>query len=190
MPKNQATEIAEAGLGHNSDARAAAIREVLAELDRLDDEIKLLQDERTKLKQAKIKGDLGFKMSDFNLGRRLYKLDTDDRNVTLKIMREMFGALGIGEQSSFLGAIDAPETGTKHRGRPRKVKPEDLGETVNKPHVPIQSDEEFEAATPVVDLAESPDDHTEEADEPVFGEADGADEVMNDNLSDEREAAE
>ena len=31
---------------------------------------------------------------------------------------------------------------------------------------------------------------SEEADEPVFGEADGADEVMNDNLSDEREAAE
>lgn len=133
-------------MGHNSAARADLIRKVARELAAMDGEIKALQEARTAYKNKHIKGDLGFKMADWNTTYRLSQLEGDDRDRLLDTIREGFGALGIGEQSNFLTSMgDAPaaEASAKRgRGRPRKPKPEELGETVNQPHQGIENFEE------------------------------------------------
>ena len=147
--------------GHNSAARADLIRAAVREISRLDGEIAGLQAERTKYKNKTIKGDLGFKLADWNTTYRLYGLEGDDRDRLLDTIREGFHALGIGEQSNFLTAMgDAEEAETpapKKRGRPKKPKPEELGETVNQPHQGIENFDEgdgFDA--PQTDQSDQP----------------------------------
>lgn len=136
--------------GHNSAARADLIRAAVREISRLDGEIAGLQAERTKYKNKTIKGDLGFKLADWNTTYRLYGLEGDDRDRLLDTIREGFHALGIGEQSSFLTSMpDAPETAAepKKRGRPKKATPEELGEKVNQPHQGIDEGAEHAGDT-------------------------------------------
>lgn len=91
---------------HNSQARAAIIAEVMRDLDRIDGEIAELQEERTKIKNTRIKGDLGMKLADFAVLRRFRDLEDEERDRLFDTLREGFAALGIGGQHSFLGALD------------------------------------------------------------------------------------
>jgi hypothetical protein len=90
---------------HNMQGRAEIIRSTMAELDRIDDTIKELQAAKSTLKNTCIKGSLGMKVTDFNIARRFYKLETDDRDMLQDCLRETFAALNLGEQSNFLDAL-------------------------------------------------------------------------------------
>lgn len=151
-------------VGHNSAARADLIRSAAKELSRLDGEIAALQTQRTAYKNKHIKGDLGFKLADWNTTYRLYQLEGDDRDRLLDTIREGFSALGIGEQSNFLTSMpDAPKEATapKKRGRPRKPKPEELGEKVNGQHQGIENFDEEAMPPAEVEVIE-------DADQPGF----------------------
>lgn len=86
--------------------RHAVIRDVcksLAELQAQKDEITT---RIRNLKNERIKGDLGMKVSDFNTAYRWYLLEQDDRDTLIDTMRECFEALGVGEQLSFVAAME------------------------------------------------------------------------------------
>lgn len=132
-------------MGHNSAARADLIRAAVRRISELDGEIKELQAARTAYKNKTIKGDLGFRLADWNTTYRFYGLEDEDRDRLLDTIREGFHALAIGEQSNFLTAMpDAPASADepKKRGRKKKVSPEELGETVNQPHQGIDNIDE------------------------------------------------
>ena len=86
--------------------RAATIKTAVNEILRLNSEIETLQKERTAVKNKLVKGELGMKITDFNIFLRVHQLENDDRNRLFDTLREGFKALGIGEQSSFLSALD------------------------------------------------------------------------------------
>ena len=90
----------------NSALRAETIRNACRWIANQEAEIKTLREDIAEYKQKHIKGDLGFKMADFNAIYRISKLEVDDRDKLIDTLREGFGALGLGEQSSFLGALD------------------------------------------------------------------------------------
>lgn len=92
--------------GHNASARRTIIREVMQALDGIESEIRELQEKRKKIKNVRIKGDLGMKVSDFAVLRRFRALEEDDRAQLFETLREGFRALGIGAQASFLEALD------------------------------------------------------------------------------------
>lgn len=83
-----------------------AIRDVCSQLLSLEDRRTGISDQIRELKNAKIKGELGMKIADFNLAYRLYKLEHEDRDETLLTIRRMFNALDIGQQLDFMSAID------------------------------------------------------------------------------------
>ena len=91
---------------HNSAARAETLRKAIKELDRIEGDIAVLRDEAKELKNTLIKGDLGMKLIDFAVFRRIYQLEGDARDELADVIREGFLALGIGEQSSFLTALE------------------------------------------------------------------------------------
>lgn len=99
-------ERASGNAGHNAEARAKTIRSVCKELAGLEAERASIGEQMREIKQTRIKGDLNMKIADFNAAFRLYKLEDDDRSTFLDTLRETFEALGIGMQSSFLGALD------------------------------------------------------------------------------------
>ena len=90
----------------NSAARAGIIRDACRWIAEHEADIKLLREEIAEYKQKHIKGDLGFKMADFNAIYRVSKLEVEDRDKLIDTLREGFSALGLGEQASFLGALD------------------------------------------------------------------------------------
>lgn len=97
------------GEGHNSDGeidRPALIKSTCAELDRLEGERKELSDKISKLKNENIKGKLGMKIADFNITRRLYSLEGDNRDQLLATIKEGFDALGAGDQLDFIAAME------------------------------------------------------------------------------------
>lgn len=100
-----------AGKGHNSgvdpqkEQRAEAIRETCAELQRLLDERAAITEQMKSLRNTRIKGDLGMKISDFNVAFRLYQLEHEDRDSLLDTLRECFSALGVGDQLNWLDAV-------------------------------------------------------------------------------------
>jgi hypothetical protein len=90
----------------NTEARADIIRDACRWIAGREAERKAIGEEIAEYKQKHIKGDLGFKMADFNAIYRVSKLEVDDRDKLIDTLREGFEALGIGEQASFLGALD------------------------------------------------------------------------------------
>ena len=90
--------------GHNSAARPAVIRQIIADRRKIDGEIAELMTARKKI-QGRIKSDLGMKVSDFNSLYRIASLEDEARDEFLDTLREGFAALGIGQQASFLDAI-------------------------------------------------------------------------------------
>tara|TARA_Y100000310_G_C20568932_1_gene756971 strand:+ start:407 stop:754 length:348 start_codon:yes stop_codon:yes gene_type:complete len=95
--------------GDNSNARKQTILEVCATLDDLDAQRKQISDKAREVKNKRIKGDLGMKISDFNIARRLYSLEGDHRDEMLDTIRETFDALGVGEQLDFIAAGERME---------------------------------------------------------------------------------
>src|SRR5258708_30539262 len=93
--------------GHNAKARKTIIRDVMRQLDDLEGQIATLQAERTKIRNTRIKGDLGMKVANFNVLRRFRALEEEDRADLFDVLREGFKALAIGVQSSFLDPLDA-----------------------------------------------------------------------------------
>lgn len=89
----------------NSNSRHATIVNVIQRLAALDEERKSISDTIAAIKQKEIKGDLGMKISDFNVARRLYLLEGDDRRQMLATIKETFDALKIGEQLDFISAM-------------------------------------------------------------------------------------
>lgn len=114
---------ADTTLGHNLAARRDLINQACRELAAMDADIREKQQARAEYKNRVIKGDLGFKMADFNMAYRLYGLEGRDRDELLDTIRETFEALGQGEQLDWLkvseraaskGKSDATEPGAVH----------------------------------------------------------------------------
>ncbi len=96
---------------HNAKARKEIIRKVASDLDRIEAEIKEKREEAAKIRNEKIKGELGMKIADFNLARRVYKLEDDDRAEAVDTFREAYEALCKGDQLDWLDATSqAPAT--------------------------------------------------------------------------------
>lgn len=110
--------------GHNAGARKDRINYVVGRLADLEGKRKSIGEEIRSLKQTVIKGELGFKIGDFNAAYRLYSLEDEARSQFLDTVRESFAALGIGDQMNWLDATKAPQsapTEVKKRGRPPKA---------------------------------------------------------------------
>ena len=82
--------------------RQAAIRDACSRIAALEGERASIGADIREIKQTTIKGELGFKLSDFATCYRLYTLEGDDRAVFFDTLRETFAALGVGEQLDFL----------------------------------------------------------------------------------------
>jgi len=117
MSKEERKSTKTEGAGHNSGARSQTIQDVCRRLTALESERKAISDDIRSLKQTEIKGNLGMKISDFNVALRLYQLEGDDRDELLSTVRETFEALGIGEQLDWLKADE--------RSRSRTTEPVD-----------------------------------------------------------------
>ncbi len=89
----------------NTAARKDSILKVCREFDRIEAEIKELRDEKNKLKKDIIAGDLGMKISDFNMARKLVQREQDERDGMLDVMRETFEAHGIGFQMDWVDSL-------------------------------------------------------------------------------------
>lgn len=163
---------------HNVKARKGIIRDACRRIASLEEQRKAISQDIASIKQTHVKGDLGMKISDFNLAYRLYKLEGDDRNTCLDTLAECFDALEVGAQLNFLNAVGAekavaPATAEKPKGRGRRKNPtpEQLGETANKPHEPIDNmDDQAHAAAEEhedVDNGEIENDETSERDDDV-----------------------
>ena len=103
---------------HNVKARQNVIRSVCAELRTLEAERKVISDQIAAVKQKKIKGDLGMKIANFNVIRRVYMLEGDARNEFFDDLRENFEALGVGDQLNFLTVAEKANGGND--GKPKK----------------------------------------------------------------------
>ena len=86
--------------------RAQTIREACREIAALEAERAAIGEQIRKVKQSKIKGELGMKLADFNAALRLYRLENDDRDEFFDTLRETFAALGVGEQLDWLDVAD------------------------------------------------------------------------------------
>jgi 5-methylcytosine-specific restriction endonuclease McrA/uncharacterized protein (UPF0335 family) len=96
----------------NSNSRADTIKRAAQYIEKIEDEIAVLRADLREYKDAHIKGDLGFKLSDWATVYRMYKLEENDRNELLDTIREGFKALGIGEQ---LDWVTESEKSDKYR---------------------------------------------------------------------------
>ena len=105
-------EATEAGPGHNSEQRRNTIKSACAEISELEEQRKEIGQQIRTIKQKRVKGDLGMKISDFNAAYRLYLLEGDDRSQFFATLRETFRALGVGDQLNFL---DVPEPDDAHQ---------------------------------------------------------------------------
>jgi uncharacterized protein (UPF0335 family) len=102
------------GAGHNAKARKKVIVNTIRRLEALEAERKLVSEQIAEIKAKEIKGDLGMKITDFNVARRLYALEGEDRRELFATLRETFSALGAGDQLDFIDAM----RGEKGEGAP------------------------------------------------------------------------
>jgi hypothetical protein len=86
--------------------RAAIIQQACKQILALEAERKAVSSELAEVKAKLIKGDLAMKIADFNTLLRLYKLERDDRDQLIDVLREGFRALGIGESVDFIAAME------------------------------------------------------------------------------------
>ncbi len=91
----------------NSAARADVIRAAVRFIADMNAEIKALREELNEYKQKHIKGDLGFKLADFNAIYRVSQLEVEDRDKLLDTIKEGFAALGIGQSVDWVAAAVA-----------------------------------------------------------------------------------
>lgn len=112
--------------GHNEMSRSEVIREIKKLLDECDDKAAALAATRKRIK-SRIKTELGYKLGDWDAMVRLAELDEDRRTDLMIALREGFDALNVGEQHSFLEAIDPPATAA-----PAKTRAEEIAEIVAK----------------------------------------------------------
>ena len=82
----------------NLGARKELIQKAFRDLAGLDSKIKGLREEKAEIVNKVVKGDLGMNSSDFAIARRLYALEGPDRDALLDACREIFDAMGVGEQ--------------------------------------------------------------------------------------------
>lgn len=97
----------------NSTLRAEMIREAVRWLAEREAEAKAINAEIREYKQKHIKGDLGFKIADFNAIYRVSQLEVEDRDLLLDCVREGFRALGIGQ---IVDWVDAAQATPRSRG--------------------------------------------------------------------------
>lgn len=89
---------------HNMDARTAKIQEVCTELDRMDEEIDILNEERRTYRKKHIKHGLDMKLGDFDAMRRIHGMKEERKNDYIDVLREGFSALGVEEQLDWITA--------------------------------------------------------------------------------------
>ena len=129
--------MAQTTAGHNSAARGQVIKDIIHALDEVDSRIAELSEERKRIK-GRIKSDLGEKVSDFNVLRRFYALEQEPRDQLFDLLKEGFGALGIGQQLDFIDAMGQEETAPPKPERIRRTR---------KPKEPEHSAPNLAAAT-------------------------------------------
>jgi len=95
--------------GHNTKARAAAIRKAIREITKLEKERSAISEQIASVKETMVRGDLGMKISDFNAALRVYRLEGEDRAQFLDTLKETFDALGEGDQLDFIDTLKKTE---------------------------------------------------------------------------------
>jgi hypothetical protein len=98
---------AEHSVPRNSAARADLIRDAVRWLAEHEAEVKALNAEIGEYRMKHIKGDLGFKLSDWAAIYRVSQLEVEDRDVLIETVREGFAALGIGQIVDWVDAAQA-----------------------------------------------------------------------------------
>lgn len=91
----------------NSAARRTTIREAVEWIASKERERKKIGAEINEYKQKHIKGDLGFKLADFNAVYRVSQLEAEDRDALLDTLREGFAALDINQTLDWVAAVEA-----------------------------------------------------------------------------------
>lgn len=111
----------------NSKARRTTIREAVHWLAEKEAEIKATREEINAYKQTHIKGDLGFKLADFNAVYRVSRLEVKDRDKLLDTLREGFEALDINQSLDWVAAAEANPGPKKRRanGNGQAAEPND-----------------------------------------------------------------
>ena len=95
----------------NSAARAETIRDAVRWLAEHRAEVKALNAEINEYMVKTVKGDLGFKIADFNAIYRVSQLEVEDRDQLLECVREGFAALGIGGSVDWVDAAQSTPRG-------------------------------------------------------------------------------
>ena len=95
----------------NSAARAELIREAVRVLADKEREVQALNAEIREYKTKTIKGDLGFKLADWNAIYRVSQLEVEDRDALVETLREGFAALGIGQVVDWVEAAERTPRG-------------------------------------------------------------------------------
>jgi uncharacterized protein (UPF0335 family) len=95
----------------NSAARAVLIRESVGHIAKLEAEAKAINAAIRKYKAEVVRGNLGFKISDFNAVCRIAQLESQDRDELLECVREGFAALGIGGSVDWVDAAQRTPRG-------------------------------------------------------------------------------
>ena len=90
----------------NAKARDDTIVMAVRELARMEAEAKAINAEIREFKQVHIKGDLGFKLADWNAVYRVSQLEVEDRDQLLDTLREGFQALGVGGSLDWVAAAE------------------------------------------------------------------------------------
>ena len=93
----------------NTGERADIIRSAIRYIEDRESEIKAIREDINEYKAKHVKGDLGFKLSDFNAIMRVAKLEGDDRDEFLDTLREGFAAIGVGQSVDWVAAAEAQQ---------------------------------------------------------------------------------
>jgi hypothetical protein len=86
---------------------AEHIRDAVRWLAEREAELKMLNFEIREYRIKHIKGDLGFKIADWNAIYRVSQLEVEDRDALVDTLREGFAALGIGQIVDWVDAAQA-----------------------------------------------------------------------------------
>lgn len=95
----------------NSAARADTIRDAVREIATLEAKAKAINAEIREYKTEIIRGQLGFKLADWNAVYRVSQLEVEDRDALLECVREGFAALGIGGSVDWVDAAQSTPRG-------------------------------------------------------------------------------
>jgi hypothetical protein len=90
----------------NSAARAVLIRESVGHIAKLEAEAKAINAAIRKYKAEVVRGNLGFKIADWNAVFRVSQLEAEDRDELLDTLCESFEALGIGQVVDWVAAAE------------------------------------------------------------------------------------